>query len=435
MKQNKKGQDLYKKAKKLIPGGTMLLSKRPEMHLPENWPSYFNKAKGCHVWDLNNNKYTDMLMGIGPNALGYGNNQVDQAVLNAISKGNMSTFSCPEEVELAERLIDMHPWADMARFARSGGEANSIAIRIARAASKKDNVAVCGYHGWHDWYLSINLSGDGLSDHLLPGLDPLGVPKNLKNSVFPFEYNNFEQLEKLVDSQNIGVIKMEVQRNLPPSNNFLEKVRSLATKKNIVLIFDECSSGFRETFGGLHKKYNVNPDMAMFGKTLGNGYAVTAVIGTRDVMEAAQGSFISSTFWTERVGSVAALETIKVMEKLKSWEILPQYGVSVKAKLNELANLHDVEINISGLNAVPSFSFNSSNHLYLKTFVTQEMLKKGFLCSNVFYMCTEHHPDILESFFDGLNDVFSKIKILEDGEGVRSHLEGPVCHSGFSRLN
>jgi glutamate-1-semialdehyde aminotransferase len=435
MKSKQKGQLLYTKAKKLIPGGTMLLSKRPEMHLPENWPSYFEKAKGCYVWDLNNNKYTDMLMGIGPNALGYGNNHVDQAVQNAISKGNMSTFSCPEEVELAERLIDLHPWADMARFARSGGEANSIAIRIARAASKKDNVAVCGYHGWHDWYLSVNLSGDGLNDHLLPGLDPLGVPKNLKNSVFPFEYNNFEQLEKLVDNQNIGVIKMEVQRNLPPSNNFLEKVRALATKKNIVLIFDECSSGFRETFGGLHKKYNVNPDMAMFGKTMGNGYAVTAVIGKRDVMEVAQGSFISSTFWTERVGSVAALETIKVMERIKSWEILPQYGMTLKAKLNELANLNDIDINISGLNAIPSFSFNSSNHLYLKTFVTQEMLKKGFLCSNIFYICTEHHPNIFENFFDALNDIFVKIKTLEDGEGVLSHLEGPVCHGGFSRLN
>ena len=212
-----------------------------------------------------------MLMGIGPNALGYGNNQVDQAVLNAISKGNMSTFSCPEEVELAERLIDMHPWADMARFARSGGEANSVAIRLARAASGKDNVAFCGYHGWHDWYLASNLSDSkGLDGHLLPGLDPHGVPQNLKDSVHPFEYNNFAKLEELVKTKNIGVIKMEVIRNMEPQDNFLQKVRDLASKKNIVLVFDECSSGFRENFGGIFQKYNVEPDMVMFGKTIGN---------------------------------------------------------------------------------------------------------------------------------------------------------------------
>jgi glutamate-1-semialdehyde 2,1-aminomutase len=435
MKQSRKGQDLYTKAKTLIPGGTMLLSKRPEMHLPENWPAYYSKASGCSVWDLDGHKYIDMLMGIGPNALGYGNSHVDKAVLDSIKKGNMSTFSCPEEVELAERLTDMHPWADMARFARSGGEANAIAIRIARAASQKDNVAVCGYHGWHDWYLSVNLAGDGLNEHLLPGLNPSGVPKNLKNSVFPFQYNDFEQLEKLVDDQDIGVIQMEVQRNLPPENNFLEKVRSLATHKNIVLIFDECSSGFRETFGGLHKKYNVNPDMAMFGKTMGNGYAVTAVIGVQEVMEAAQNSFISSTFWTERIGSVAALKTLEIMEKNRTWEILPQYGRIVKSHIKDLANLHNLSVNVSGLDAVPSFSFNTTKHLAYKTFITQEMLKKGFLCSNIFYISTEHTPDILEQCFDALNDIFYQINNFEEGKDVNAYLEGPVCHGGFSRIN
>lgn len=149
-KKNLTGQNLYKKAKTLIPGGTMLLSKRPEMFLPENWPAYYSKAKGCTVWDLDHRKYTDMIMGIGPSALGYANKEVDQAVSEAILDGNMSTFNCPEEVYLAERLVALHQWADMVRFARTGGEANAIAIRIARAASQKDNIAVCGYHGWQD---------------------------------------------------------------------------------------------------------------------------------------------------------------------------------------------------------------------------------------------------------------------------------------------
>jgi len=293
------GQKLYKRAKTLIPGGTMLLSKRPEMFLPENWPSYFSKSKGCKVWDLDGKEYTDMsIMGIGTNTLGYGHDEVDAAVTEVVTKGNMSTFSCPEEVYLAEKLIEINPWADMVRFARTGGEANAIAIRIARAASGKDKVAICGYHGWHDWYLSANHNqgGDDLSNHLLSGLSPNGVPKNLKETVYPFHYNNYEELLDIVKSNEIGVIKMEVVRNFGPEDNFLQKVRDLATSRNIVLIFDECTSGFRETFGGIYKKYGVEPDMAMFGKTIGNGYALTAVVGKKSVMEAAQSSFISSTF-------------------------------------------------------------------------------------------------------------------------------------------
>ena len=275
------GQDLYNKAKKLIPGGTMLLSKRPEMFLPEQWPSYFSKATGCEIWDLGGKKYIDCsIMGIGTNTLGYGNLEVDNAVKNIITLGNMSTLNCPEEVYLAEKLIEINPWAHMVRFARTGGEANAIAIRIARAASGKEKVAVCGYHGWHDWYISVNhnTTGDNLNQHLLPGLEPEGVPRELKNTVFPFDYNNYDQLLDIVEKHNIGVIKMEVLRNKNPENNFLQKVRDLATKKNIVLVFDECTSGFRETFGGIHKKFNIQPDLAMYGKTLGNGYAITAVV-------------------------------------------------------------------------------------------------------------------------------------------------------------
>ena len=261
------GQKLWKRAKAVIPGGNMLLSKRAEMFLPEQWPAYFSKAKGCHVWDLDGKQYTDVsIMGIGTNILGYGHPEVDAAVQQTVAAGNMSTFNCPEEVYLAEKLVELHPWADMARLARSGGEANAIAIRIARAASGRDKVAVCGYHGWHDWYLSANLGDDEkLAGHLLPGLDPRGVPQNLRGTVFPFNYNNYAELESLVNTHDIGVIKMEVVRNKGPEDNFLHKVRKLATDRSIVLIFDECTSGFRQTFGGLHKMYGVEPDMAMFG--------------------------------------------------------------------------------------------------------------------------------------------------------------------------
>lgn len=431
------GQKLWKRAKKVIPGGNMLLSKRAEMFLPDQWPAYFSKAKGCRVWDLDGCEYIDMsIMGIGTNILGYGHPEVDEAVQQVVSTGNMSTFNCPEEVYLAERLVEIHPWADMVRLARSGGEANAIAIRIARAASGRDKVAICGYHGWHDWYLAANLGDEqNLAGHLLPGLDPKGVPQNLRGSVLPFNYNNFAELEALVQAHDVGVIKMEVSRNMGPEDGFLEKVRKLATDRRIVLIFDECTSGFRETFGGLHKKFGVEPDMAMFGKALGNGYAITATIGRREVMEAAQSTFISSTFWTERIGPSAALKTLDIMEKLHSWSTITSTGNQIRQRWQQLADKHGIAIEHWGLPALTGFTVKSANALAYKTLITQEMLAKGYLAGTSVYVCTEHTPEIVEAFFDALDPVFAVIKECEEGRDVMGLLNGPVCHGGFKRLN
>jgi glutamate-1-semialdehyde 2,1-aminomutase len=431
------GQELYKKAKKIIPGGTMLLSKRPEMFLPDNWPSYFSKAKGCFVWDLDKKKYTDMsIMGIGTNTLGYGHDEVDSAVINTIHKGNMSTFSCPEEVYLAEKLIEINDWADSVRFCRAGGEANALAIRIARAASGKDKVAICGYHGWHDWYLSVNHNSlNGLDDHLLPGLKPKGVPKNLKDTVYPFNYNDYEQLLDICDNNDIGVIKMEVIRNFGPENDFLQKVRDLATQRGIVLVFDECTSGFRETFGGIHKKFSVNPDIAMFGKTIGNGYALTAVVGVEEVMKSVEDTFISSTFWTERIGPTAALKTLEVMKDIESWKIITDIGLKVRNNWSDLFHKYNIEFDISGIPSLSSYTFKN-NDLEIQTLITQEMLKKGFLASNRFYACIAHNDELLDSYFNAFDETLSTISIIKDDKNeIIDRLTGPVRHSGFKRLN
>lgn len=431
------GQKLWKRAKRIIPGGNMLLSKRAEMYLPDAWPSYFSKAKDCRVWDLDGREYIDMcIMGIGTNILGYGNPEVDQAVFQAISAGNMSSLNCPEEVYLAERLIALHPWADMARFARSGGEANAVAIRIARAASGRDKVAICGYHGWHDWYLAANIGDEqNLAGHLPPGLEPKGVPLNLRGSVLPFRYNDFQQLQALVKEHDIGVIKMEVSRNMGPEEGFLENVRKVATDSGIVLIFDECTSGFRQTFGGLHKLYGVEPDMAVFGKALGNGYAITAVIGKRELMQAAQTTFISSTFWTERIGPTAALKTLEVMERERSWEQITQTGRHIGERWQALAKKYDLPLELSGLPALIAFSFRVPDMLKYKTLITQEMLKRGFLAATSVYVCTAHTQPVVDQYFDALDPLFALIKECESGRSVDDLLEGPVCHAGFKRLN
>ena len=433
-----KGQKLWKRAKAIILGGNSLLSKNPNLFLPNKWPTYFSRSKGCKVWDLNNKQYTDMsLMGVGTNILGYSNREVDNAVRKVIEKGNLTTLNCPEEVYLAEKLLNMHSWAKKVKFARTGGEANAIAIRIARSVGGKKNVAFCGYHGWHDWYLAANLRNQStLDSHLMPGLDPLGVPLNLRNTSFGFEYNNFNQLKKLVDKENIGVIKMEVARSTQPNISFLKKVRDLATKKNIVLIFDECTTGFRQCFGGLHKLININPDMAIFGKALGNGYAITAILGKESIMDSAKKSFISSTFWTERIGPAAAIKTLEIMEREKSWKSISHLGKKLFLIWQKLSKKYNLSIDISGLPSLAKFNFKSKNAQAYKTFITQEMLGHKFLAGNVVFLSTSHNEKILKKYSEHLDEIFYKISECEKGNlNIYNILKYPVSHSLFGRLN
>ena len=432
------GPALWEKSKELIPGGGSLFSKRSETLLPKNWPAYFEKTKGCEVWDISGKKYKDIgLMGVGTNSLGYSNREIDASVMQVIQSGNMSTLNCPEEPKLAETLVSMHPFAQMVKFARSGGEANAIAVRIARAASGRDGVLVCGYHGWHDWYLAASLStGSNLDTHLMPGLLSAGVPAELTNTVHSFEFNDIQRVRQVIKEFDIGVIKMEVRRNFEPEAGFLEEVRRLATDNGIVLIFDECTSGFRSCFGGMHKIYEVEPDIAVFGKAMGNGYSITAVIGKREVMESAKSTFISSTFWTERIGPAAAIKTLEIMEREKSWEWLCHIGDYYKANLKKMASLHNLPVTISGFPAIQSYVIDSTNWLKYKTYITQEMLKRGYLAPPLFYACTAHTEAVIDEFFDCLDVVFQNIRHFELGSrSVDSELDGPICQAGFKRLN
>ena len=428
------GQKMWKRAKNVIPGGTMLFSKNPDLFLPKFWPAYFERTKGCNVWDLEGRKYFDLsMMGVGTNILGYSRKEVDDAVRKVIDKGNMSTLNSKEEILLAEKLIEMHPWSGKVRFARTGGEAAAIAVRIARAATGRDKIAICGYHGWHDWYLSANLSNsNNLNTHLMRNVPIEGVQKSLRSSVFAFKYNDFNQLKKIISQNDIGAVVMEVSRNELPKKNFLENVRKLTKNKNIALIFDECTSGFRETFGGLHLKYKVKPDIATFGKALGNGYAINAIVGTDSIMSYVGSTFVSSTFWTERIGSAAALKTLEIMEKIKSWNIISNLGKKVKTNWDFLAKNHKIKLKIQGLNALPRFDFDNKNNLFYKTFISQEFLKIKILASNSMYLCTEHNMKNLDNYFNILDSIFLKInKSIKDELNPQELLNGPVCISGI----
>ncbi|OGN96879.1 MAG: aminotransferase class III [Chloroflexi bacterium RBG_13_51_36] len=433
-----KGQSLYKKAKRLIPGGTQLLSKRPEFFLPDQWPSYYSKAQGVEVWDLDNRKYVDMCyMGIGGCILGYADPDVDAAVKTAIDAGSMSTLNCPEEVELAELLFELHPWAAMARYARGGGEAMTVAVRIARASTRKDKIIFCGYHGWHDWYLAANLAEKtALDGHLLPGLEPTGVPRSLRGTALVFHYNKIDELKTLV-SRNKGefaAIVMEPVRNYEPEPGFLEEVREIATSQKAVLIFDEITSGWRLNTGGAHLKYGVTPDIAVFAKAVSNGYPMAAVIGTGDVMQAAQDSFISSLNWTEKIGPVAALATIRKHRRYNVAEHLIRLGKRIQSGWEAAAKQNGLKISITGIPPLGHFSFDYNNGGAIRTLFTQEMLKKGFLATNAFYSSYAHQDHHAKSYLQAVDETFSLLaKAIEKNE-VEKLLKGPVAQSGFRRL-
>ena len=431
-----KGQRLWQKAKKIIPGGNQLLSKRSELFLPDQWPSYYKKAKGCQIWDLNNNKYYDFAgMGVTSSILGYADDDIDNVVKKAITNGSMSTLNSYEEVEVAEKLIQIHPWADMVRFSKTGGEACAIAVRIARAASGKDHVAFCGYHGWHDWYLSANLSNkSNLNDQLLPGLDTKGVLKELSGTTHPFYYNDYKSFEEVIENygNKIGVIIMEPQRSNPPIDNFLEKIRDVANKKNIILIFDEVTSGFHNNYGGIHLELNVLPDVAIFAKALGNGYPISAVIGKRNIMDVAQETFISSTMWTERLGFAAATATLDKMKKKNVQSKLVEYGQMIKEGWEKISEESKVKLSHSGLDSIPYFSFEYSNSIELLTFFNQEMLKKGILTNAGTATSYAYSKSIIDNYLESALEVLNKIYRLDFD--VSKHLDGPVKHTTFSRL-
>lgn len=433
-----KSQMLYEEAKKLIPGGTQLLSKRPELFLPGQWPAYFDHTKGCRVWDLDGKEYRDMsYMGIGANVLGYCDPDVDEAVVCAISKGTMCTLNAPEEVELAKLLLRIHPWAGGVRYSKTGGEALAIAVRIARAYTGKDVILFCGYHGWSDWYISANIAKDqALDNHLIAGLSSNGVPRGLAETAIPFEYNNKAMFEEQFEKYNgrIAAVVMETVRNKEPENGFLELIREKTQDNGIVFIADEVSAGFRIACGGAHLHYGITPDMAVFAKAMGNGYPISTIIGKKEIMDAAQTSFISSTNWTERIGFCAAIATIEKYEKNKVEEHLIRVGNMVKEHWAASAKKEELQVEVSGIAPLAHFEFQYANALVMKTFYTQEMLKRGFLATNAFYSSYAHKEEDIAKYAEAIAEVFHEIAIYNKQGILESKLEGSCCQSGFQRL-
>ena len=437
-KQSNLGPKLWKKAKKLIPGGNQILSKRPERFLPKFWPTYYKKAKGCKVWDLNGNQYYDFAqMGVGACVLGYADDDVDNAVINAIRNGSSSSLNSYEEIQLSEKLIHLHPWANMCRFSKSGGEACSVAIRIARASSNKSKIVFCGYHGWQDWYIASNLNNKkNLDTQLLPGVNPTGVPKELEGTSIPFEYNDINALQKILfeNKNDIAAIIMEPIRSKLPENNFLLNVKELARENNIILIFDEITSGFRMNCGGAHMWLNIEPDMAIFGKGIANGYPISAIIGKKHIMNAAQDSFISSTFWSERIGFAAALASIDKFEKKEVYNDLINYGETINEGWHRISNKYNIDIKISGIPPLTTLKFDYNDSLLLQTLYAKFMLKQGFLLGNAVYTTYAYNKKIIKKFIDASEKSFEKISEFITNDKLESLKKDEIIQMGFKRL-
>ena len=434
-----KTQEKYKRAKELIPGGVQLLSKSPEQFAPGQGPGYFAKAKGCEVWDLDGNHYYDMTTnGIGACMLGFADPDVSAAVIRRVENGSMCTLNPPEEVELAERLIGIHPWAEQARFARTGGECAAMAVRIARATTGRQMVAVCGYSGWHDWYLAANLGeDDSLCGHLLPGLKPAGVPKNLRNTTVTFHFNNREEFDQVMDQygDQLACVIMEPVRNELPKDQFLQHVRDRIHRAGGLLIYDEITIGWRYTFGGSHLVLGVQPDLATYAKALGNGHPIAAVIGTKAAMEGANFSFISSTYWTESIGPAAALATLDKMEKTRAWEYVQDCGAKVAEYWKDLGEAHGLPVHVENeITSLAHFAF-TEHPMELKTLYTVLMLKKGFLGNTAIYPTLAHTPEVLELYRKAVDEVFGEIADILKKGNLEEAIGGPVCVSGFKRLN
>lgn len=429
---------MQEKAKKFIPGMTQLLSKRPDQFSLGVWPGYFSKAKGVKVWDLDGNHYIDMSIGgIGANVLGYADPDVDKAVHNVINQGVSCSLNCFEEVELAEVLCKIHPWAEKVRYARSGGESMAIAVRIARSYTGLEKVAFCGYHGWHDWYLSANLNQkDALGEYLLSGLDPSGVPKALKQTAFPFHYNCINELREIVSKHKgeLAAIILEPLRNEYPQDNFLQEVQAIAKEERAVLVVDEISAGFRLNTGGAHLILGLTPDIAVFAKAMGNGYPIAAVIGKASIMEAAEQTFISSTNWTERIGPTAALATIKKHQGLNVAQHLNEIGRMVQGGWADLAKKHGLNIRISGIPPLSHFSFEYENASVMKAYFVQEMLDKGFLASNLFYAMYAHQRHHVQKYLIAVDEIFCRLSDLNKKGSLEKFLKGKPSAKGFQRL-
>lgn len=450
-----RSQELYRRALALIPGGTQLVSRRPTRYASGISPIYAARAKGARFWDVDGNEYIDWASGIGAIILGYCDEVVDGAVREQISRGTMYSINHELEIELAEELCRTIPCAEMVRYAKCGGEACAMAVRIARGTTGRDKILFCGYHGWHDWYLAANLAEDAsLNEHLFPGIEPIGVPQALAGTAIPFPYGDLSALGELLDIHRgkVAALIMEPLRSELPPEGYLAGVRRLCDQHHVILIFDEISSGFRTRLGGIQELVGVTPDIAVFAKAISNGYPMAAVVGKRAVMEPAGRMFISSTYWSDCVGLRAALTTIQELRRRDVPAQLERLGDEIIRRMNEVAIETGVPVKCCGIPTHPVMQFQIDDETRprkgvgvppkqgadfkskLTTLYIQEMAKRGCHGYAAFYLNAAQGPAEVEQTIAAVREVFELLKDDLDEGCLDDLIECDLTQDAFRRL-
>ena len=430
---------VYERAQAVIPGVTQLLSRRPTQAALGVSPVYAAKAKGCRIWDVDGNEYVDWMSGVGPIILGYADEVVDAAVRQQIERGGICSIVHESAVELAEELVRLIPSAEMVRYAKGGGEACTVAVRIARGVTGKDRVLFCGYHGWHDWYLAANLGEERLDGHLRPGIEPIGVPGVLEGTTIPFEYGDLQMLEDLLKANRneVACIIMEPMRTELPPPGYLEGVRALATKYGVVLIFDEVSCGFRISLGGVQEYTGVVPDVSVFAKAISNGYPMAAVVGKREVMEPVSRMFISSAYWDDPIGTVAALATVRELERRDAVSHFERIGASFKERINRAAGDVGVAAECVGVAAHPGIRFrvdDPETARKVTTLFIQENAKRGLILSTGFFFNCAHDDAALDHTEAAVRESFAVIRDGLENRRLDALLHCEMREDLFRRL-
>ncbi len=435
----KKSLEMFKEAKKLIPGGVQLLSRRPIRFACGVSPIFAERAKGAYFWDIDGNKYLDMTMAVNTAILGYCDPDVDKAAIEQIKKSTIFSIIHPIEIELAEEIVKVVPCAEMVRFGKSGGEADAVAIRIARGFTGRDKVVFCGYHGWHDWYIAANLeSPDILNTHLLPNIPTTGVPKSLKGTAIPFEYNNLSSLKEVLEKnkKEVACIIMEACRTTLPQKGFLEGVKELAHRYGALLIFDEINTGFRLALGGAQEFYGITPDIAVFGKDIANGYPLTAVVGRRDVMQASKDMFISSTFWDDTSTMAAGLVCIRKIKKEKVIEHIWKMGEYYVKGCKDIVQKLGIKAELKGLSCMTSIVFDYEDKSFvngLNTLYCQELVKRGIFAGGYFPVSFAHKKEEIDKIFEAAEGALSVVKKAIGQGSVQGYLEAEESKPLFDK--
>jgi len=425
MKKFTKSNQLFKKISKTIPLATQTFSKSYLQYIKGCAPLFATKAKGCRIWDVDGNKYIDMINGLLPVILGYQYPAVDNAIKNQLKSGIILSLASPLEYELAELLKKHIPCAEMVRYGKNASDATTGAVRLARAITGCDHVAVCGYHGWHDWYI-----GSTKRDK--------GVPNSTKKMTHPFVYNDISSLKMIFKryKNSIAAVIMEPMNYVEPKPGFLNQVKILAHKNGALLIFDETITGFRFSLGGAQKIFGVIPDLATFGKAMGNGMPISALVGKAKYMKHISDLFYSFTFGGETLSLSAAIATIKEMERKNVIKNIWQKGEYLQNHTNELLKKNNLDkiINVAGKPCWQVFMIKDCGgytNLEIKSYIQQELIKDGFLWYGQHNMSYSHTKSDLDKLLLSYKRIFSKLRSLIDNKKLRQALCGKPISNIF----